>query len=992
MSPPAAISPPSGPSPNPKDDIFNEPDWNKVHSHRIGLRNKDDRFPGLTHDGDDPRWELEALSEKEVAELQAKKAKGELLTVRDFMQDQRDFHITRPDVHPQSWRYVLHTTEDFIKYEEDWPINKKDSQKQNGEANGTQANGANGAAGSKYTPEEELFLKSLQEEERYFRNLKINDGKGVSPVKDAPMPTDVDDQDKLTPDNWVPRSDQLIRQTGAHPLNAEPNLAELLGEGLITPSRLHYVRSHGPVPHLLWENHQLEISAGKSLTLYMDDLVDKFQSINIPILLACDGNRRKEVNWVKQSMGFNWGAGAVSCAYWKGVLLRDVLIMAEIDQLMADYPNQRLYVNFQGSETLPEGKYETSIPLDHIMDPNNDVLLAYGMNDNPLPADHGYPVRLIVPGFVGGRCVKWLQSIWVTDQENDSHYHIYDNRVVPSFVEDRDSDFGKAMYNHPSTACMEQMLNSVIARPDHGEKIDLSGAKKGGTYRVQGYAYNGGGNEIQRVEISLDGGKSWLYCTRQYPDAPLRHGRKFWTWLHWHKDLPITDLLPAESITVRCWDANKNTQPENIRWNLEGMMNNAQFVVKSEIVQDPDTNKSVLQFRHPTNAAGDGGWMTRSRENQIHDWEQEGDVPTTQYGREEIEKHSTEEDCWLVINNKVYDATPVLGWHPGGKAAILAHAGRVHLETTEQFESIHDAKAHDALKEHLIGVVSKNTQDWMKQQAEEEARKEAENPPDPDIALKRHKWIQGKLLGKTKLSDDTNRYKFSLPDGKKLGLESGQHVQVGFHFEDKLVFRSYTPVRPVLEEDEDGTFDLVVKIYKPDLQQPGGTMSNILDCLREHEEIDIAGPTGEIRYQGNGDFLIDDTKYHFDRIQLILGGSGITPGYQIIAHILSSPSDKTQIKVLDANKTENDILLYDELTKFEKDHPDQLQVYHVLSRPDSDWTGLKGHVDADKLHKYAFPPDDKTVALLCGPSTLVTAVDTALEEWGYNKDKNVFGF
>ncbi|KAK1141843.1 hypothetical protein N8T08_008355 [Aspergillus melleus] len=985
MSPPAAISPPPSPK---REDIFNEPDWNKVHSHRIGLRNKDDRFPGLTHDGDDPRFELEELSEKEVQELEARKAKGELLTVRDFMKDQEDFHLSRPDVHPKHWRYVLHTTEDFIKYEEDWPINKKEPKKED-----MQANDINGAASDKYTPEQLAFLKDLQDEAEYIRALEINDGKGISPVKDAPMPADVDDQDKLTPDNWVPRSDHLIRQTGRHPLNAEPNLAELLDAGIITPSFLHYVRSHGSVPHLLWENHKLEISAGKSLTLFMDDLIDQFQSINIPVLLACDGNRRKEVNMVKRSMGFNWGAGAVSCAYWKGVLLRDVLIKAEIEQLMADYPNQRLYVNFQGSETLAEGKYETSISLDHIMNPENDVLLAYEMNNNPLPADHGYPVRLIVPGFVGGRCVKWLQSIWVTDKENDSHYHIYDNRVVPSFVEDRSSDFGKAMYNHPSTACMEQMLNSVIMRPDHGEKVKLGGAKKGEKYRVRGYAYNGGGNEIQRVEISLDGGKNWLYCTRQYPDAPLRHGRKFWTWLHWYNDIPITELLKAESITVRCWDVNKNTQPESIRWNLEGMMNNAQFVVKSEIIQDPDTNQSVLQFCHPTNATGDGGWMTSSRVNQIKDWEQEGDPPVKQYDREEIEKHSTEKDCWLVINNKVYDATSVLGWHPGGKDAILAHAGRVHMKTTDEFESVHDTHAHEELQKQIIGVVTKNTQEYMKKQAEEEAKKEAEGShDDPDIALKHHKWVQAKLVKKTAISNDTNRYKFSLPDGKRLGLVSGQHVQVGFHFEDKLVFRSYTPVRPVTEADEDGTFDLVVKTYKPDLQQPGGTMSNILDCLREDQEIEITGPTGEIRYQGNGKFLIDDVECHFDRIQLILGGSGITPGYQVIAHILSSPEDKTQIKVVDSNKTENDILMHDELNKFEEKHPDQLRVYHILSQADSSWTGLRGHVDEAMLHKYAFPPDEKTVALLCGPPAMITAVATALENWGYHKDHNVFGF
>lgn len=369
----------------------------------------------------------------------------------------------------------------------------------------------------KYTPEEQALLDSLLKERDHFLAIKPNDGKGSSPFKTGYYePGEIDEADQLTPDNWVPRSGNLIRLTGKHPLNGEPPLTQLVDAGLITPNWLHFVRSHGPVPHLLWENHKLEISAGRSLTVFMDDLREDFDSVNIPAILACDGNRRKELNMIRRSKGFNWGPGGVSCAYWKGALLRDVLLKADIMPLIEAHKGETLWVNFQGSENLSEGKYETCLSLDYVMDPTNDVLLAYAMNDRPLPPDHGYPVRLLVPGFVGGRSVKWLGKIWITNKENDSHYHVYDNRVVPSFVTDRYTEIGKALYNHPSTACMEQVLNSVIARPEHGEKLDVADISRGkSTYHLQGIAYNGGGMEIQRVEVSLDGGSTWLYCIRQ---------------------------------------------------------------------------------------------------------------------------------------------------------------------------------------------------------------------------------------------------------------------------------------------------------------------------------------------------------------------------------------------------------------------------------------------------------------------------------------------
>lgn len=284
--------------------------------------------------------------------------------------------------------------------------------------------------------------------------------------------------------------------------------------------------------------------------------------------------------------------------------------------------------------------------------------------------------------------------------------------------------------------------------------------------------------------------------------------------------------------------------------------------------------------------------------------------------------------------------------------------------------------------------------------AEREAKAQAQDPQqNPQVALEHHKWNPVRFVRKEQLSKDTRKYTFSLPAGKRsLGLATCQHVNLGFHFSDRMVVRAYTPTRPIFDREEDGTFDLVVKTYFPDQSQPGGTMSNILDCLRPGEEIEVKGPSGEIRYVGEGKFLIGDKKFRYKNITLVLGGSGITPGYQLVSRILSSRKeggkrDDTKIKVVDANKTEADILLRSELDRLAKDHPDQFRITYVLSSPSEQWKGEKGHVTKEILQKYGFPPSEENVALLCGPPTMIQkAVLPALKAWGYREDENLFGF
>ncbi|EED24630.1 nitrate reductase, putative [Talaromyces stipitatus ATCC 10500] len=1033
------------------EEIQDEPDWTKSHKHRIGFReHSTERHTGYTHAGDD--WisseerDFLAQARKEAEELEEEIGQKDLVNVREFMTKQEDYHLRFREDHPPGWRYVLHTTEDFIKYQQDWPINikrrgmevedkqktdqeKTDNQKPQKEhewrrsrgenethhpahatdQNKSDANGPerdeNGEEKNdlqdKYSPQELSLLSLLQSESENIKTLEENDGKVTSPVVQTQFQhMSIDEADQSTPDNWIPRSPHLIRLTGKHPLNGESDIEALFNAGLITPNELHYVRNHGYVPHLLWETHSIDIDNGL-MDLSMDDLANEFDAINIAVVLVCDGNRRKELNMIRQTKGFNIGPGAMSCAFWKGPLVRDVLLAAGIEDYDPYHEPRRRWVNFEGADEPSEGKYATSIPFAYVMDPENDVILAYEMNNVRLPPDHGYPVRLMVPGYIGGRCVKWLHRIWISDTENNSHYHIWDNRVLPSFIRDKDSEFAHAMFNHPSTACNEQNLDSIIVKPAQGETIRLSDVNTNKLYRIEGIAHAGGGHEVQRVEVSLDDGETWLYCVRNFPKYPVRHGNKFWTWIYWHVDVGLTHLVRAQSIIVRCFDVFKNTQPKEPSWNIMGMMNNCWYIVRLEIRNDNEDNGTVLFFRHPCEpGTGTGGWMQPSAESFIEYIKHEVAYPQKQFTREEIEKHHKEDDCWIVINGKVYDATSVLNWHPGGKAPIMAHAGRAHADTTEEFESIHDDYAEQKLSECVLGIVTDKTMGFIKRQAEDAAKERIQSFAESSgIVLNPHRWNSVCFKGKEEVSEDTRRYTFSLPDGmKKVGVATCQHLQLGFHFSDRLVIRPYTPTRPVFHSEEDGTFDLVVKTYFPDQLQPGGTVSNILDCLRPGEEIEVKGPTGEIKYNGQGTFTIDDKEYCFRNISLVLGGSGITPGYQLISRILRAKDqgeeeDKTNIKVINANKAQDDILLRDDLDRFARDHPDQFKIAHVLSRPEADWAGIRGHVSKEILQEHAFEPEDTNVALLCGPPAMIQkAVLPALKEIGYKEGDNLFGF
>jgi nitrate reductase (NAD(P)H) len=270
----------------------------------------------------------------------------------------------------------------------------------------------------------------------------------------------------------------------------------------------------------------------------------------------------------------------------------------------------------------------------------------------------------------------------------------------------------------------------------------------------------------------------------------------------------------------------------------------------------------------------------------------------------------------------------------------------------------------------------------------EEEEQERESSADQEQALQEHRWTGMKLIKRAEVSPDTRSYTFALPEGKKfLGLGNGQHIEVGFHMLDKMLIRPYTPTKPLLPaesekkghfkasdsklRDGQGTFELTVKTYFPDQKQPGGAMSNILDTIAIGQEIDIRGPKGEIICKGCGIFDIEGKERRVSRVSFVMGGTGITPCYSIIQRIMSEEDCKTEVRVLDANNTEADILLREEMESLQKSSNGRMKIAYVLAQPPDDWKGLKGFVTKDMMEEYLFPPADGSIALVCGPPPMI---------------------
>jgi len=215
------------------------------------------------------------------------------------------------------------------------------------------------------------------------------------------------------------------------------------------------------------------------------------------------------------------------------------------------------------------------------------------MNGELLHPDHGYPVRLLMPGYIGGRMIKWLSTITVTEEEGDNHYHIYDNRVFPKEMDSKEAVSKAGIWKDGAYTINDRNINSAIWSPAHCAKIKVSDQM----YTLRGYAYAGAGRPVHRVEVTLNNAQNWRTARIERFEEPDEFGQ-CWCWVFWSLEVSIADLAQCGEFAVRAWDDSQNCQPERPTWNLMGMMNNPWFRIKVHQLGDDICDE--IWFEHPT--------------------------------------------------------------------------------------------------------------------------------------------------------------------------------------------------------------------------------------------------------------------------------------------------------------------------------------------------------------------------------------------------------
>ncbi len=339
-----------------------------------------------------------------------------------------------------------------------------------------------------------------------------------------------------------------------YPYNAETPPG-LLRESFITPTDAFYVRNHGAVPEVDPQHYRLGVSGlvERPLELSLEE-IKSFPKTDLVSTLYCAGNRRAELMEKKPIPDkVAWETGAAGNARWGGVLLRDVLREAGVG------PEAR-HAAFTGLDRDVESgtgePFGGSVPIERAM--ADGVLLAYEMNGGPLEPVHGFPLRVVVGGYVGARSVKWLSEITLQAEPSDNYFQAVEYKVFPPHVTAESADYSEG------EMLGEIPLNCVICAPLDGE------TPARGPVAVRGYAVAGGDRRVERVEVSADGGRSWTGASLSEEGGPA-------TWRFWEATLEPGPGPGPREIVARATGSGGATQPETVEevWNFLGYANNA---------------------------------------------------------------------------------------------------------------------------------------------------------------------------------------------------------------------------------------------------------------------------------------------------------------------------------------------------------------------------------------------------------------------------------
>jgi sulfite oxidase len=343
--------------------------------------------------------------------------------------------------------------------------------------------------------------------------------------------------------------------------------ADELGRALFTPNNVFFIRSHmGPPPSINVHSWRLTIDGlvDRRLSLTLDDL-KRFPKHEVPAVLQCSGDGRyfygESYPNVSHPAGAQWSIGGVGNARWAGARVRDVLTKAGIKR------NARYSTNFGLDNPLlaKTPKFTRGIELDKLMDEN--TLLAYEMNGTTLPYYHGYPVRLLVPGWEADHSVKWLMNMTLTSVITNNFWtavaYRYPNKPGPPGV------LIKATEMHPVTA---MNVKSLILSLEEGSKVHLASRVV-----VSGFAWSGGGAYATRVDISIDGARTW---------HPARLGDLIGNFSWRPYTFAFTPTATGQVVVMaRAQDSLGAVQPDVPPWNPGGYIWNGIHKVTLEVVR-----------------------------------------------------------------------------------------------------------------------------------------------------------------------------------------------------------------------------------------------------------------------------------------------------------------------------------------------------------------------------------------------------------------------
>ncbi|OHV36014.1 MULTISPECIES: sulfite oxidase [Pseudofrankia] len=353
------------------------------------------------------------------------------------------------------------------------------------------------------------------------------------------------------------------------PFNAEPPAAAL-ADRPVTPLDTFYSRNHGPILQIDPDSWRLRVDGvvRRPLVLSLAQLRARFPERTVVATLLCAGNRRAELAAVRPIPDeVPWGPGVVSTARWTGVSLADVLASAE------PWPDAA-HVAFGAADVSeladPPQPFGGSVPMSKAM--AGEVLLAWEMDGAPLPPAHGAPVRVVVPGYIGARSVKWVEHIHVQERPSDNYFQATAYRLLPADADPADAP-GTGLSLGPLA------VNAAILTPGQGQTLPP------GPNRISGYAIAGDGRGVARVDVRVETpGPGRDTGTGTGPDAngasPWRQADlgpapSPWAWRLWETTVRIPPG-PVD-IVARAWDTSATVQPEQpaTLWNPKGYGNNA---------------------------------------------------------------------------------------------------------------------------------------------------------------------------------------------------------------------------------------------------------------------------------------------------------------------------------------------------------------------------------------------------------------------------------